>query len=133
MYLLHFASFVLSKREHMWNKEKCFLFYFESSFRYWDNQILNFHIFKCHDVIKCLSMKQNILLNNLGNKRSLVMKFGQFMWHCKIKLIKKLCEKCDMGISSRPFLIFKESVVKKSLRRPACWFGLISIALLLHI
>ena len=44
--------------EHVWNKEKCFLFHFQSSFHYWDNQILNFLIFKCHDVIKCVSMKQ---------------------------------------------------------------------------
>ena len=47
----------LSKREHSWNKEKCFLFHLESSFRSWDNQILNFQIFKCYDVIKCSSMK----------------------------------------------------------------------------
>ena len=31
--------------------------HFESSFRSWDNQILNFEIFMCHDVIKCLNMK----------------------------------------------------------------------------
>ena len=53
-----FASlFCLPKREYLWNKEKCFLFYFESSFPSWDNQILIFHVFKCHDVTKCLSMK----------------------------------------------------------------------------
>ena len=55
-----YASFLLvcfmSKRENLWNKKKCFLFHFESSF-HWDNQILNFQIFNCHDVIKCLSMK----------------------------------------------------------------------------
>ena len=33
------------------------VFYFESSFRSWDNQILTFQTFKCHDVIKCTSMK----------------------------------------------------------------------------
>ena len=34
-----FASlFCLSKRQHLWNKEKCFLFNFESSFCSWDNQ-----------------------------------------------------------------------------------------------
>ena len=44
--------------EDLWNKEKCFFFfYLKSSFRSWDNQVLNFQIFKCH-VIKCLSMKQ---------------------------------------------------------------------------
>ena len=53
-----FASlFCLSEREHLWNKEKCFLFYFESSFHPWHNQILNFQIVKCHDFIKCSSIK----------------------------------------------------------------------------
>ena len=47
----------LSKREHLWNKEECFLFHLESSFCSWDNQILTFQIFKCHDVIKCPNMK----------------------------------------------------------------------------
>ena len=51
------SAFFMSKRKDLWNKEKCFLFHFESSFRSWDNQILNFQIFKCHDVIKCLCMK----------------------------------------------------------------------------
>ena len=45
------------KREHFENNEKCFLFHFESSFGSWDNQVLFFQIFKCHDVIKCLSKK----------------------------------------------------------------------------
>ena len=35
-----------------------FLFHFKSSFHSWDNQILTFQIFECHDVIKCLSMTQ---------------------------------------------------------------------------
>ena len=53
-----FASmFFMSKRQHFQNKEKCLLFHLESSFCFWDNQILTFQIFKCHDVIKCLSMK----------------------------------------------------------------------------
>ena len=35
--------FCMSKREHLQNKEKCFLFHFdESSSRSWDNQILIF-------------------------------------------------------------------------------------------
>ena len=37
------------------------VFYFTSKalfkFRSWDNQSLIFQVFKCHDVIKCLSMK----------------------------------------------------------------------------
>ena len=49
--------FYMSKRENLWNKEKCFLFHFKSSLRSWDNQVLNFQVFKFHDVIICLSMK----------------------------------------------------------------------------
>ena len=53
-----FASlFYLSKWEYLWNNEKGFLFYFESSFRSGDNQVLTFQIFKCYDIIKYLSMK----------------------------------------------------------------------------
>ena len=53
-----FASlFFMSKREQLWNKEECFLFHHESYFRSWDNQILDFEIFKCHDVINFPSMK----------------------------------------------------------------------------
>ena len=38
-----FASlFFMSKREHLRNKEKCFLFHFESSSRSLDNQLLTF-------------------------------------------------------------------------------------------
>ena len=44
-------------KEHLRNKEKCFLFHFKSSSRSWDNQLLTFLIFKFHDVIKCPSMK----------------------------------------------------------------------------
>ena len=74
-----FASlFYISKKEHFSNKRKYFLFLFESSFCSWDNQILTFQIFKCHDVIKCFIT-------------SLVMKLGQFMKHFKINFfIKKI-------------------------------------------
>ena len=42
-----FASlFCKSIGEHFWNKEKCFLFHFKSSWHYWDNQVLTFWIFK---------------------------------------------------------------------------------------
>ena len=51
------SLFCKSKGRHLWNKEKCFLFHFKSSFHSWDNQILTFQIFKCYDVIKCPSMK----------------------------------------------------------------------------
>ena len=36
------SLFCMPKREDLQNKEKCFLFHFESSFCYSDNQILNF-------------------------------------------------------------------------------------------
>ena len=61
---------------------------------------------------------RDTLLNNLGGKRSLVMKFGQFMQYCKIIFfIQKFYKKCDLETSSRPFLIFKKSSVKKILWR----------------
>ena len=57
---------------------------------------------------------KHILLNNLGSKWSLVMKFGQFMQYDKIIFfIKKLYEKFGLETSSRPYLISKESSVKK--------------------
>ena len=53
-----FASlFCMPIKELLWNKENCFLFHFESSFRSWENKILTFQIFKFHDVIECLNMK----------------------------------------------------------------------------
>ena len=51
------SLFCMCKREYFRKKEKCFLFHFESSLHSWDNQFLSFQIFKCHDVIKCLTMK----------------------------------------------------------------------------
>ena len=56
-YYIFTSLFFMSKREHLWNKEECFLFHFENSFRSWDNQILTFQIFRCHDFIKSPSMK----------------------------------------------------------------------------
>ena len=47
----------ISLGEHLWSKGKCFLYYFKRSFSFWDSQMLTFQIFKCYDVIKCLSMK----------------------------------------------------------------------------
>ena len=53
--------------------------------------------------------KKHILLNNLGSKHSLVIKFGQFMYYYKRKcFIKKLYKKYGPETSSRPFLIFKD-------------------------
>ena len=43
--------------------------------------------------------------------------------------IKKFYEKYGLETSSRPFLMFKESSVKRNLRRSVCWFGEILIVL----
>ena len=105
-----FASlFCKSKGEHLWNKEKYFLFQFKNSFRSWDNQIKTFQIFKRYDVINTQAWnRKHILLNNLGNKHILVIKFSQFMQHYKRKiLIKKFYKKCTLNTSSRSFLIKK--------------------------
>ena len=51
------VCFVCLKESTLKTRKNVFLFHFESSFHSWDNQILTFQIFKCHDVIKCLSMK----------------------------------------------------------------------------
>ena len=44
-------------------RKNVFLFHFESSFRSSDNQVLNFQIFKCHDVVKCLGKKYETHFN----------------------------------------------------------------------
>ena len=56
-----FASlFFKSKRKRLSKLKKCFLFHFKSSFYSRENQILEFYIFKFHDVIKCRTIKQEI-------------------------------------------------------------------------
>ena len=52
------SLFFKSKRKLLSNGEKCF-FYLESFFCSRENQIVEFYIFKFHDVIKCLSIKPN--------------------------------------------------------------------------
>ena len=54
------SLFFRSKRKHLSNQEKWFLFHFKSSFTSGEKQILEFYLFKFHDVIKCLSIKQEI-------------------------------------------------------------------------
>ena len=78
---------------------------------------------------------KHILLNNLGSKCSLVIKFGQFMQYYKIIFLSKNYTKNVGGLetSSRPFLIFKESSVKMIMWRSACIFGQILKDLLLHM
>ena len=101
-------------------------------------EIIRFKFFRYSNVMtssdaQAWNTKQN-LLNNLGSKHSLIMKFGQYVHYYKIQFcIKKICERCGLETSSRPFLIFKGFSVKRNLRRSACWFGKISIALILHI
>ena len=86
-----FASlFCISKREHLGNKEKCFLFHFESYSRSWDNQILTFYFIQIswrHQMPKHETW--NILLSNLESKHNLVMKFGQYMQYHKIIFLSK--------------------------------------------
>ena len=104
------SLFCMCKRDHFWKKEKSF---FESSFSSWDNQILIFQVFKCHDLIKFLSMKHEThLLNNLEVNR---VKRKIF-----IKKYMYIYKKYDAGTSYSPFLIFKESSVKRNLRRCVC-------------
>ena len=43
---------------------------------------------------------KHILLNNLGSKYSLVVRFGQLLWYYKKKIIiKNLHEQCDLETS----------------------------------
>ena len=70
-----FASlFGISKREHFRNKEKCF---FSSNSQAWNTK--------------------HILLNYLGIKSSLVMKFGQFMQYYKIIFYQRILRKMWAG------------------------------------
>ena len=62
MLMVLFATFLLVcfliLKESTWETRKnIFLFHFKSSFCSQENQILEFQIFKFHDVIKCLSIK----------------------------------------------------------------------------
>ena len=71
--------------------KKCFLLYCKSSFRSQENQIFEFQTFKFHDVINCLSIKQEIHFTEyLGSKHSLLMKFDQFTLYYKTKNSAKI-------------------------------------------
>ena len=98
-----------SKKECLWNQEKCFLVHIKSSFRSQGNRCLELQIFKFHDVIKCLNVnKKHILLINLGSKHSLLIKFGQIISYYKKKIIKKFYKMCELKTSSRHFCVCKE-------------------------
>ena len=60
VYYIFASLFFKSKLEHLSNCERCFLFLFKSSFHSQENQILEFYILKFDDIIKCLSIKQEI-------------------------------------------------------------------------
>ena len=76
------------------NLAKCFLFLFKSSFLSRENHILIYQIFKFHDGIKCLRIKQKyVSLNNLRSKHSLLMTFGQFLSYYKRKFYPKVLQK----------------------------------------
>ena len=58
-YYIFANLFFKSKREYLSNYKKK-LFYFKCSFLSRENHILEFYILKFHNVIKCLSIKQEI-------------------------------------------------------------------------
>ena len=67
---------------------------------------------------------KHTLVNNFGKQ----MQSGNEIWSVYGILqnsffIKKLWKRYGLKTSSRPFIIYKESSVKKILWRSACWFG----------
>ena len=65
-----FASLIfMSKREHLWNKEECFLLDLEIFFRFRYSNVMTSPNPQVWNT-------KHILLCNLGSKHSLVMKFG---------------------------------------------------------
>ena len=90
----------------------CFLFHSKSSFRSWENQILDENKISWRSQMsktKICRNKKYILLSNLGSKHSLLMKFCQ-LCHItkKRKFIKKFYKKYSTKTSTRPFCIYKE-------------------------
>ena len=132
-----FASLLSkSKGEHSWNKEKCFLFHFKTSFRSWDNRILIFGVFKCHDVIKCPSIEtQNTFYWQTWKVNTVWWSYLVSL--CNITKEKYLLKNSTKNVAWKlvqgHFLIFKDSSVKRKLRGSICWYGPILIVLLLHI
>ena len=123
------VCFVSLKERTLETRKNVFLFYFESFFRSWDNQILTFQIFKCHDVIKCLSMNQETFYWITWEvNRVWEWNLASVCDNTK-KTIKKFYEKCDLETSPGLFIFS----VKRNRRRSAYWFGQILILLLFHI
>ena len=102
-----FASlFFKSKREHFWNWKMFFIslrrlfpFSRKSNFRISGIQLSWRHQMRKHK-------RRNTLLNNLGNKHSLLMKFGQFKSYYKGKnFIKNFYKTSNQKTSLRPFCV----------------------------
>ena len=97
--LVYFLSLKESTCE---TRRNFFLFQFKNSFCSWEN--LEFQIFKFYNGIK-----KYILLNNLGIKQILLMKFDRFTSHyTRKKLVKKFYKKCYLNTTSKPFCVCKE-------------------------
>ena len=127
----------------------CFVFLKENTFETTKNifyftskalfvlEIIKFKHFRYSNIMTSSNAQawntKHILLNNLGRKCSLVMKFGQFMQLQNDFFIKKFYEKYGLENSPRPFLISKKSSLEKILWESRCWFGQILIDLILRI
>ena len=106
-----FASlFFKSRQKHLSNYEKCFLFNFKSSFRSRENQILEFPIFRFHDVIKCLSIKQEIFYWITWEVNTVCYETWPVyvIFISRYNFIKKLNKKFGLKTSSRSFCVSKE-------------------------
>ena len=111
-----FASlFCMSKREHLQNKEKRFLFHFKCSSRQSTFNILDIQMSWRHQMPRHETQNTYYWITwevntvwwwNLASSCNITKK--------KI-FIKKYYKKCGLETSSRPFPIFKESSVKKIL------------------
>ena len=109
---LHFASlFFKSKGEHLWNKEKTVLFYFKSSFRSRENQILrvlDIQISWRHQMPKHKTRKTFYWITWEVN----TVCWWNFPRLChntkEKKYIKKIYKNCSLKASPRPFCASKE-------------------------
>ena len=67
------SLFCMAKWEHLWNKEKCFLFHFEARFVL---KVINFYLFRYSSIMASSNTQSwntnHILLNNLGSKHNLL-------------------------------------------------------------
>ena len=73
------VCFVCLKKITCETRKNVFLFYYERSFRSWGK----YFVFRYSTVMTSSNVQtwntKHILLNNLGSKQSLLMKYGQFM------------------------------------------------------